>query len=197
MARLRPEARDDGQCAMQVVLLGLMLLVRPRTAAGAVPLWRVRPCANGSPATPRGRSSTCARRCAPVSAQAWRSAIRQSQFGGGLEFSTWAQGYVRRFPDRPDASAGPIVTATAAGERDAPRVPFVGLAEGQVVAALRRGLGRKNRVSLQQIRAAVDVLRAEIGVEHALASRALYTGASTTPRATCGRYGCGRPSATI
>lgn len=90
-------------------------------------------------------------------------------------FSTWAQGYVRRFPDRPDVSAGPIVTATAAGERDAPRVPFVGLAEGQVVAALRRGLGRKSRVSLQQIRAAVDVLRAEIGVEHALASRALYT----------------------
>lgn len=54
-------------------------------------------------------------------------------------------------------------------------MPFVGLAEGHVVAALRRGLERTHRVSLQQIRAAVDILRKEIGLEHALASRALYT----------------------
>jgi uncharacterized protein (DUF433 family) len=57
-----------------------------------------------------------------------------------------------------------------AAEPGAPTVPFIGLAEGVVLAAIRR-----QGVPLQRIRPALDVLRHELGVEHALASRKLYT----------------------
>jgi len=49
-------------------------------------------------------------------------------------------------------------------------VPFVGLAEGMVVAAFREA-----GVSMQHIRRAVAILEREIGVGHALASKRLYT----------------------
>ena len=88
-------------------------------------------------------------------------------------FSTWAQGYRRYPPGRSAVKAGPIITATK-GKRGEPRLPFVGLAEAHVVAALRRGLGEQP-VSLQRIRHAVGMLRQELGVEHALAQRSLYT----------------------
>jgi uncharacterized protein (DUF433 family) len=84
-------------------------------------------------------------------------------------FSTWAKGYVRRPPGRREVTGAPIVTSFAAQPRY-PTVPFVGLAEGMVVAAFR-----KAGVSLQHIRRAVAVLEREIAVEHALASRRLYT----------------------
>lgn len=84
-------------------------------------------------------------------------------------FSTWAKGYVRRPPGRPEVEGAPIVTNIAAEPRY-PTVPFVGLAEGMVLAAFR-----KAGVSLQHIRRAVAVLQREIGVDHALASRRLYT----------------------
>jgi uncharacterized protein (DUF433 family) len=63
----------------------------------------------------------------------------------------------------------PVVTAfdSQAGE---PAVPFVGLAEGMVLAAVRRA-----GVPLQRVRPALDALAREIGVAHALASKALYT----------------------
>ena len=84
-------------------------------------------------------------------------------------FSTWAKGYVRRPPGRRIVEAGPIVTSMAA-EPGFPSIPFIGLAEGVVLAAFRLA-----GVSLQHIRRAVAVLEREIGVEHALASRRLYT----------------------
>lgn len=56
---------------------------------------------------------------------------------------------------------------SASGE---PSIPFIGLAEGMVLAAIRRA-----GVPLQRIRPALEVLTATIGVEHALASRSLYT----------------------
>ena len=84
-------------------------------------------------------------------------------------FSTWANGYVRRPPGRPEVTGAPIVTSVAARPRY-PMVPFVGLAEGMVLAAFR-----KAGVSLQHIRRAVAVLEREIGVDYALASRRLYT----------------------
>lgn len=66
--------------------------------------------------------------------------------------------------------AGPsLVTVLAGGRRDA-KVPFVGFAEAFVLGAFRRA-----GVPLQRIRPAVEVLRREIGLDHALASRALYT----------------------
>jgi hypothetical protein len=70
-----------------------------------------------------------------------------------------------------------------AAERGYPTVPFVGLAEGMLQAAFRQA-----GVSLQHIRRAVAVLEREIGVDHALASKRLYTDApsssSTTRRAS-------------
>jgi len=84
-------------------------------------------------------------------------------------FSTWAKGYTRRPPGRAEVAGAPILTSVAA-ERGFPTVPFVGLAEGMVLAAFR-----KAGVSLQHIRRAVTVLEREIGVDHALASRRLYT----------------------
>ena len=84
-------------------------------------------------------------------------------------FSHWARGYEVHFPDRRPVKKGPIITALAGRGRE-PSVPFIGLTEGLVVAAFRRA-----GVSLQHIRRAVEILKAQIGIEHALASRKLYT----------------------
>ncbi len=83
-------------------------------------------------------------------------------------FVTWAHGYRRRPPGRPEVLQGPVVTALD-HRRRSPSIPFIGLAEGLVLAAVRR-----RNVSLQRIRPALKVLADTIGVEHALASRALY-----------------------
>jgi uncharacterized protein (DUF433 family) len=84
-------------------------------------------------------------------------------------FATWAEGYERRFPERPVVKKGPIVTAFP-GRRGSPRVPFVGLSEAMVLAAFRRcGL------PMQRIRPAVRILEEQIGLEHALASQKLYS----------------------
>lgn len=84
-------------------------------------------------------------------------------------FATWARGYVRRPPGRKPVQGASIVTAfdVPAGE---PAVPFVGIAEGMVLAAVRRA-----GVPLQRVRPALDALAREIGLAHALASKALYT----------------------
>jgi uncharacterized protein (DUF433 family) len=83
---------------------------------------------------------------------------------------TWAHGYRRTFPGRQDVVADPILTALSQGGNGTASIPFVGLAEGMVVAAFRRA-----GVSMQHLRKAVAVLEREIGFEHALASRRLYT----------------------
>ena len=49
-------------------------------------------------------------------------------------------------------------------------IPFIGLAEGMVGAAFRR-----SGVSMQHIRRALLSIQDEIGLEHALASKGLYT----------------------
>lgn len=49
-------------------------------------------------------------------------------------------------------------------------VPFIGFAEAYVLSSFRRA-----GVPLQRIRPAVEALSAEIGIEHALASKRLYT----------------------
>jgi uncharacterized protein (DUF433 family) len=84
-------------------------------------------------------------------------------------FATWAKGYVRRPAGRRAVTGDPVVTSFDA-ERGEPAVPFVGLAEGMVLAAVRR-----SGVPLQRVRPALAVLAREIGVAHALASKALYT----------------------
>src|SRR6266508_3403309 len=68
-------------------------------------------------------------------------------------FTTWARGYVRRPPGRQVVRGDAIVTAFAAAPGDA-CVPFIGLTEGLVLAAIR-----KTGVPLQRIRPALDMLQ--------------------------------------
>lgn len=84
-------------------------------------------------------------------------------------FQTWSRGYVRRRTNAPDVRGDPIVTDLRAAPRY-PTIPFVGLAEGFVLAAVR-----KQGVPMQRIRPALRVLQNELGDDHALASEKLYT----------------------
>lgn len=84
-------------------------------------------------------------------------------------FATWTKGSTRRHAGRPEASGRPIVTSLPAGGR-APTIPFVGLAEGMVLTAVRDA-----NVPMQRIRPALAALDRELGIAHALASRRLYT----------------------
>ncbi len=70
---------------------------------------------------------------------------------------------------RPGGAAKPIITCFPAHGREA-TVPFIGFAEAYVLSAFRRA-----GVPMQRIRPAVEVLSSGIGVEHALASKRLYT----------------------
>jgi uncharacterized protein (DUF433 family) len=67
------------------------------------------------------------------------------------------------------ADGDPLVTCFPRHGRSA-TVPFVGFAETYVLSALRRA-----GVSMQRIRPAVARLQEEIGLEHALASRRVFT----------------------
>ncbi len=84
--------------------------------------------------------------------------------------ATWAKGYTRRFPQRPAVTGEPVITYLDPQRRGEPSIPFIGLAEALVLAAVRR-----SGVPLQRVRPALAALRRSIGVEHALASRKLYT----------------------
>lgn len=83
---------------------------------------------------------------------------------------SWTYGYHRRTHGRADVSGDPILTSVPRPGAHGPVIPFVGLAEGLVLAALRR-----SGVALQRIRPALSRLAQEFGLEHALASQRLYT----------------------
>jgi len=85
-------------------------------------------------------------------------------------FATWAKGYVRRPLGRRAVIGEPIVTALPSHGGNYPTIPFIGLAEGMVLAAFRR-----KGVAMQRIRPALAALAETVGLEHALASKALYT----------------------
>lgn len=85
-------------------------------------------------------------------------------------FSTWAYGYTRRPRGRPEVQGIPVVTAFPRTRPGIAVIPFVGLAEGLVLAGIR-----KAGVPFQRIRPALARLQTELGLEHVLASRALYT----------------------
>lgn len=70
---------------------------------------------------------------------------------------------------RSQGAQHPLITCFPAKGRQA-TVPFIGFAEAFVLSSFRRA-----GVPLQRIRPAVEVLEKEIGVEHALASKRLYT----------------------
>lgn len=84
--------------------------------------------------------------------------------------TTWAYGYERPKAGARRATAEPIITAVRPQHSGDAAVPFIGLAEAYALAAFRSG-----RVPMQRIRPAIDVLDVELGLEHALASRRLYT----------------------
>jgi uncharacterized protein (DUF433 family) len=84
--------------------------------------------------------------------------------------ATWAKGYIRHFPNRADVIGAPIVTFVSAATPGEPTIPFVGLAEALVLAAVRR-----SGVPMQRVRPALAELQREIGIDHALASRKLLT----------------------
>jgi uncharacterized protein (DUF433 family) len=83
---------------------------------------------------------------------------------------TWTHGYRRHRDGRPDVSGAPILTVVPKAGLNGPVIPYIGLAEGLVLTALR-GSG----VSLQRIRPALARLGSDLGLAHALASRRLYT----------------------
>jgi uncharacterized protein (DUF433 family) len=83
-------------------------------------------------------------------------------------FRTWVRGYERRPQGRATVTGEPIVTSVA--PRGGATIPFIGFAEGYVLAALK-----KAGVPLQRIRPALDHLQRELGIDHALASKSLYT----------------------
>lgn len=84
--------------------------------------------------------------------------------------ATWAYGYERRRSGTSVFRADPVITAVRPERPDEPAVPFIGLAEAYALTAFR-----KAGVPMQRIRPAIDVLGRELGLEHALASRRLYT----------------------
>ena len=70
---------------------------------------------------------------------------------------------------RDQEGSRPIITCFPRRGREA-TVPFIGFAEAHVLSAFRR-----SGVPMQRIRPAVEVLASSIGIDHALASRRLYT----------------------
>jgi hypothetical protein len=82
-------------------------------------------------------------------------------------FDTWARGYERRPRGRRPVHGERLLTTT--GERGL-TIPFVGLAEGMVLAAFR-----ETGLPMQRIRPALERLRQENELHHALASQQLYT----------------------
>ena len=85
-------------------------------------------------------------------------------------FATWTHGYRRRPAGRREVVGGPVLTALPRSGVRAPIILFIGLAEGLVLAAMRR-----SGVPLQRIRPALERLEEESGLAHALASQRLYT----------------------
>jgi uncharacterized protein (DUF433 family) len=80
----------------------------------------------------------------------------------------WAYGYEWRLEDGTAVAAGPVITATRPTRRYDASMPFVGLAEAYTLAVFRQA-----GVPMQRIRAAIDLLRHDLGVEYPLASRRL------------------------
>ena len=84
--------------------------------------------------------------------------------------STWARGYVRRPPGRPEVRGEPLITHAPTYRSRHPYIPFVGLAEATALAAIRR-----SGVPMQRVRPALEKLEEGLGLCHALAHEKLFT----------------------
>ncbi len=83
---------------------------------------------------------------------------------------TWAHGYNRRSIGRTVFKQAPVITSLDRSIGDQRSIPFVGLVEATVVQAFRQ-----TGLPMQRIRRALDVLAGQGELDHALASRQLYT----------------------
>jgi len=84
-------------------------------------------------------------------------------------FRAWARGYRNTFPNRADVVGKPMITSLGQPTPAHPSIPFIGLAEGMFLAALRQAA-----MPMQKIRPALELVRQRLGVEYALASRSLF-----------------------
>lgn len=85
--------------------------------------------------------------------------------------SMWAHGYRKQRIGRREVLGRPILTSVNRVQtRHGPVIPFIGLAEGLVLTAMRR-----SGVPLQRVRPALARLDQQLGLQHALASKRLYT----------------------
>jgi len=84
--------------------------------------------------------------------------------------TTWVHGYRRHPHGQREVIGAPILTTLPRPGVRGPVIPFIGLAEGVVLTAMRR-----SGVPLQRIRPALDQLDTQFGLAHALASQRLYT----------------------
>lgn len=84
-------------------------------------------------------------------------------------FRNWSRGYHVVVKGR-EVTGNAVITALGKPGMREPAIPFIGLAEGYALAAIR-----KSGVPLQRIRPALERLNAEMGVQHALGSRRLFT----------------------
>ena len=78
--------------------------------------------------------------------------------------ASFAKGYRPAGKGRPEVTGSPVL-ATVRSPRRGPVIPFVGLAEGLVLTAMRCA-----GVPLQRIRPALARLDEELGLQHALAA---------------------------
>ena len=84
-------------------------------------------------------------------------------------FRNWARGYRSMIGGREVVGAPVLSTVSKQGPRS-PNIPFVGLAEGYALVAIRQ-----SGVPLQRVRPALERLNQEMGLAHALASQKLFT----------------------
>ncbi|MCB0991034.1 MAG: hypothetical protein R2770_09705 [Acidimicrobiales bacterium] len=84
--------------------------------------------------------------------------------------ATWAHGYERHPVGRAVVSQGPVITSVPRSAGDDRSISFIGLVEATVVQAFRQ-----TGLPMQRIRGALEVLSSQGELEHALASRQLYS----------------------
>ncbi len=88
-------------------------------------------------------------------------------------FATWALGYRHQSTRRRMVVGLPVLTTLPKSGQRRPVIPFLGLAEGLVLTAMRR-----SGVPLQRIRPALAALDEQFGLSHALASSSACATAS-------------------
>ena len=83
---------------------------------------------------------------------------------------TWSHGYEKNVSGRSRVKKGPVISSLENSSGDRRSIPFIGLVEAAVIQAFRN-----TGLPLQRIRKALEILANEGELEHALASRQLFS----------------------